>query len=48
MEEIGLLLLFAGVLGLVLSVLMLGRRRANRRQLDNFDFFDRKDSESRR
>ena len=48
MEEIGIFLLFAGVSGLVLSMLMLGRRKVSRRPLDNFDFFDRKDSENRR
>lgn len=50
MEEIGILLLFAGVLGLALSMLMLGRRkrRQNRWLPDNFDFSDRKDSENRR
>jgi hypothetical protein len=50
MEEIGFLLLLAGVLGLALSLVMIGRRkRVGRRSLpDNFDFADRKDSESRR
>lgn len=50
MEEIGVLLLFAGLLGLVASLRMLGRpkRRSNRFLLGNFDFAERKDNESRR
>jgi hypothetical protein len=50
MEEVGVLLLFAGVLGLALSLFMIGRhkRRPNRSLPDNFDFGDRKNSEYRR
>lgn len=50
MQEIGVLLLLAGVLGLALSLVMLGRRkRGVKRTLpDNFDFADRKHSERRR
>jgi len=50
MEEIGFLLLLAGVLGLALSLVMLSRRkRVTKRSLpDNFDFADRKYSERRR
>lgn len=50
MEEIGVLLLLTGVLGLAISFCMLGRRkrRARRSLPDNFDFTDRKHSEYRR
>jgi hypothetical protein len=50
MEEIGVLLLLTGVLGLALSLFMLGRRkRGTKRSLPgNFDFADRKHSERRR
>lgn len=50
MEEVGALLLFAGVLGLALSLFMIGRRkrRVKRSLPNNFDFVDRKHSESRR
>lgn len=50
MDEIGLLLLLTGVLGLGLSVFMIGRRqrRPGRSLPGNFDFIDRKNSENRR
>ena len=50
MEEIGFLLLLAGVLGLGLSLVMLGRRkRRTKRSLPGtFDFVERKHSENRR
>jgi len=50
MEEIGIFLLLAGVTGVVLSLCMAGRRRRRSRRAlpDNFDFADRKHSESRR
>jgi hypothetical protein len=50
MEEIGFLLLLAGVLGLALSLVMLGRRKHGTKLSlpDNFDFVDRKHSERRR
>jgi LPXTG-motif cell wall-anchored protein len=50
MEEIGSLFLLAGLLGLVLSLFLLGRRKRSpgRSLPDNFDFVNRKHSEHRR